>query len=106
MTLPDFLGQDRYGFIHITGHRIGLRHVVELFNDGYTAAMLLDHFPTLSLAQIYQVLAFYMDNKAEVDTYIQRGRQEMDRLAAVPQPGPSAAELRQRMETRRSKESA
>jgi uncharacterized protein (DUF433 family) len=88
MTLPDFLAQDKYGYIHLTGHRIGLRHVVDLYHEGYTPEMLVDHFPTLSLALIHKILGFYLENQAEVDAYIARCRQEIERQAAAPPQGP------------------
>jgi uncharacterized protein (DUF433 family) len=106
MNLPDFLARDRYGYIHLAGHRIGLRHVVELYQDGYTPEMLHDHFPTLPLALIYKVIAFYLENQTEVDAYIRQSRETLDREAAGPQQGPNATELRQRMEARQPKESA
>jgi uncharacterized protein (DUF433 family) len=106
MNLPDFLAQDRYGYIHLAGHRIGLRHVVELYNDGYTPEMLHDHFPTLPLALIHKAIAFYLENQAEVDAYVRQSGEALEREAAKPQEGPDAAELRRRMEARRSKESA
>jgi uncharacterized protein (DUF433 family) len=106
MNLPDFLSQDGHGYIHLTGHRIGLRHVVELYKDGYTPEMLHDHFPTLPLALIHKVIAFYLENTAEVDASIEQSRMALDRLAAGPQPGPDATELRRRMQARQPKESA
>ncbi len=106
MNLPDFLAQDKYGYIHLAGHRIGLMHVVDLYKEGYSPEMLLDHFPTLSLALIHKVIAFYLENQTEVDAYIAQGRAEIDRQAAAPQPGPDRAELRRRMEARRRAESA
>src|ERR1700693_241289 len=92
MTLPDFLAQDAYGYIHIAGHRIGLRHIVELYDDHYTPEMIHNHFPTLPLAIIHKVIAFYLENQGEVDTYVKAGQEAIERLAAVPQTGPSAAE--------------
>jgi len=106
MTLPDFLAEDRYGYIHLAGHRIGLRHVVDLYNKSYTPEMLVDHFPTLSLPVVNEVIAFYVKNRAEVDAYILRSRQALDLQASGPQQGPDAAELRRRMEAPRPKESA
>ncbi|SRR5260370_42665710 len=106
MNLPDFLAEDRHGYIHIAGHRIGLRHVVDLYNDGYTPEMLKDQFPTLPLALVHKVIAFYLENQAGADAYISRSRQALDAQAAGPQHGPDAAELRRRMEARRPKESA
>lgn len=106
MNLPDFLAQDRYGYIHLAGHRIGLRHVVELYNDGYTPEMLHDHFPTVPLALIHKVIAFYLENQTEADAYICQSRETLDREAAKSSEGPDAAELRKRMEARQPKESA
>src|SRR5437879_1977221 len=106
MNLPDFLAQDKFGYIYLAGHRIGLMHVMDLYKDGYCPEMLLDHFPTLSLALIHKVIAFYLENQAEVDAYIAQCRVEIDRQAATPQPGPDRAELRRRMEARRRAESA
>jgi uncharacterized protein (DUF433 family) len=106
MTLPDFLEQDRYGYIHIAGHRVGLRHVVEQYNGGATPEALHDHFPTLPLELIDKAIAFYLENRDDVDANIRQSRESLDRLAAGPQPGPDAAELRRRMDARRPKESA
>ncbi len=106
MNLPDFLTRDRYGCIHLAGHRVGLRHVVELYNDRYTPEMIHDHFPTLPLALIHKVIACYLENQAEVDAYVRQSREALERQAASPQPGPDAAELRRRMEAKRPRESA
>jgi hypothetical protein len=106
MDLPDFLAQDRYGFILLASHRIGLRRVVELYNDAFTPEMLHDHFPTLPLALVHKVIAFYLENHAAVDAYIRQSREALDRQAAGPHQGPDAAELRRRMEAQRPKESA
>src|SRR5262245_19623851 len=107
MTLPDFLTEDPNGFIHVTGHRIGLMHIVDLYRDErYTPELLEDHFPTLSLANIHKVIAFYLDNKAEVDAYCKAEREGIDRQMAQPNKGPSSQELQRRMEARRKAQSA
>jgi uncharacterized protein (DUF433 family) len=106
MNLPEFLAEDRYGFIHVAGHRVGLNHIVHYYNDRYAPEMLQDQFPTLSLALIHKVIAFYLDNTAIVDEYMLRCRAEIDRQAAAAQSGPDAAELQRRMAAKRSRESA
>lgn len=106
MNLPDFLTNDTEGEIRLTGHRIGLYHVVQHYNDGDSPEMLASRYPSLPLALIYKVIAFYLDNQPEVDAYVvdesnaltmqRRGGKELDvnalrrRLAlngpTVPEP--------------------
>jgi uncharacterized protein (DUF433 family) len=106
MDLPEFLTQDKFGYIHPVGHRVGIRHVLELYRDGYTADRLVDEFPTLSLTLIRDIIAFYEANRAEVDAYIARCQAEVARQAAAPRQGPDAAELGRRMEALRREKSA
>jgi hypothetical protein len=73
-----------------------LRHIIELYREGYRPEQLVDHFPTLSLALVHKVIAFYLDNRAEVDSYIAQSLAEIERLAAASSEGPSQAELRRR----------
>jgi uncharacterized protein (DUF433 family) len=70
MHLPDFLTCQPTGEIRLTGHRIGVYHVVHYYNNGYSAEMLACQYPTLSLALIHKVIAFYLENKAEVGSYV------------------------------------
>ena len=72
MTLPDFLHEAQYGEILLTGHRIGLFHVVKFYNEGYSPEMLVCEFPTLPLALVHKVIAFYLENQKEVDEYVAR----------------------------------
>src|SRR5438128_1106897 len=99
MNLPDFLAQDKYGYIHLAGHRIGLRHVVDLYNERYSREMLLDDFPTLPLVLIQKVIAFYVANKADVDAYVAREKAEIEKQRAQASQGPDLAELRRRYES-------
>lgn len=71
MKLPDCLTEDSYGAIRVTGRRISLYLLVYYYRDeGYTPEKLHEEFSTLSPELINQVLAFYHENKAEVDAYM------------------------------------
>ena len=37
-------------------------------------------FPTVSESQIKEILAWYFDNKADVDEYIRQGEEEAERI--------------------------
>jgi uncharacterized protein (DUF433 family) len=106
MTLPDFLTEWPHGEIVLTGHRVGLYHIVKYYNEGYSPEMLHEQFPTVPLERIEKVLAFYQQNQAEVDAYVAERRAEIERQAALPQGGPSHEELKRRLAARRPAESA
>lgn len=106
MTLPDFLLEDALGEIRIVGHRIGLYHIVRHYNEGYSPEMLQEQFPTLSLATIHKVIAYYLDNFDEANAYVARCRAEIDRQATELPRGPSMDELRKRLAAQRKAESA
>src|SRR6266516_3509643 len=85
MNLPDFLTTDGYGFVRVVGHRIGLNHVVNLYNEGHSAEQILEDLDTLSVPLINQVIAFYQAHKVEVDAYIAEHDAEVERqIAAAP----------------------
>lgn len=100
MTLPDFLTRDPDGFIHVSGHRIGLEHLVHDYNQGYSAEMLACEYPTLSLAVIHKILGFYLETQGDVDGYVARCTQESEQHRLAAQPGPGITELRRRLQQR------
>jgi uncharacterized protein (DUF433 family) len=79
MQLPDFLTEVPFGETRLTGHRIGLYHVLHDYREGYSPERLHEEFPSLSLELIHKVLAFYRDHQAEVDAYMARCRAESER---------------------------
>jgi uncharacterized protein (DUF433 family) len=81
MRLPEFL-DERDGEVRLVGHRLSLFHLLEFYNEGYSAEMLLGQFPSLSMAEIHKVLAFYWENKAAVDAVLAETRQRLDALRA------------------------
>jgi uncharacterized protein (DUF433 family) len=70
MVLPDFLTKSADGEIRLSGHRIGLYHLVERYNEGDSAEMIASRYPTLPLALVHRTIAFYLDNRTEVDAYV------------------------------------
>ena len=97
MILPDFLAQDPDGFIHVSGHRIGIEHLVHYYNEGYSPEMLACEYPTLGLSLIHRVIAFYLDHRDEIDQYVARNQAQIDRQRGTAARGPSLTELRERL---------
>src|ERR1043166_5183784 len=98
MKLPEFLREAPYGEILLTGSRIGLYHVVTYHNLGESAEQLAERWDTVSLDHIRKVLAFYYENKEEVDAYVAHEQAEIDRQRATTPRKIDWDELRRRME--------
>lgn len=102
MQLPDFLNQDKFGWIHIAGHRIGLTDVVYFYREGDSPEMLHARFPTVPVPTFYKVIAFYLENQREADGYVDDELAEEARQRAnAPQHGPTLEELKRRREAQR-----
>jgi len=104
MELPAFLTRHKYGEIRLTGHRIGLLHVVESYNEGMSAEQVAEFFPSLSLPLVRDVITYYQQNRAEVDAYVAACRAEIDRQAAETPPAPDLAEMHRRLAAKRQAE--
>ena len=100
MKLPSFLVQDGFGGVLFKAHRINLEHLVFFYNQGHSAEMLAEQFPTLELPVIHKAIAFYLENQEEVDRYAERCWKEMDRQRRTAKKGPSMAELRRRFKAK------
>ena len=84
------------GEIRFVGSRIDLYHVVEVYNQGFSAEMIAGQFPTLPLALIHKVIGFYLENRADVDAYVVGVRAELEQQAAT-RKHVNLTELRERM---------
>src|SRR5439155_8473648 len=102
MTLPDFLTQHAGGEIRLTGHRIGLFHLIHYYNEGYSPEMLVCQYPTLPLSLVHKVLAWYLENQREADRYLADCAAELAGQRAANPKRLDLASLRQRLERSRS----
>jgi uncharacterized protein (DUF433 family) len=65
--------------IRIKGHRISIEKVIELFNAGVSAELIQQvHYPTLTLDEVEATIAYYRQNKNEVEAYFDRSRKIED----------------------------
>ncbi len=50
--------------------RVLLSSVIWAFQQGETPEQIVDSFDTLSLADVYAVIAYYLNHREQVDTYL------------------------------------
>jgi uncharacterized protein (DUF433 family) len=62
----------RGGNVRIEGTRIGVHDVVGLLQNGETVDSVLNCFPDVTRAKVYECLAYYEDHRGEIDLLIAR----------------------------------
>jgi uncharacterized protein (DUF433 family) len=102
MELPEFLSIDDGDFIHVTGRRVGLHHVVRAYNEGLSPEEIAFEFPSLQLAIVHKIIAYYLEHRQDVGKYIAGHDRTIAEQIAHAQPGPTIAELRSRLAKRHS----
>jgi uncharacterized protein (DUF433 family) len=81
---PVPLRVDDTGTIRVANTRITLDVLLGFLLAGVTPEQMVsaDYYPAMALADVHAILAYYYRHKAEIDEYLQRRREEADRLQA------------------------
>jgi uncharacterized protein (DUF433 family) len=64
--------EERGGGYYVAGSRVSLASVIFGFRDGASPETIRQNFPSLSLAQVYGAIAFYLSHPDESEAYLQR----------------------------------
>ena len=104
IPLPEFLVRLPEGLIRVAGTRVSLDSVVRAFQDGATPEEICLDFPSLDLARVYSVLAYYLTRRETIDAYLlsQYRSAETTRHQLQARHSAFLAELRQRVAARRT----
>lgn len=90
------------GVIRIGHTRLRLDVVINAFNQGCSAEEIVMQFPTLDLAEAYEVIAFYLRNKEWVDAHVDNLRAIEEELEKQDYERYGVAELRNRLLARQA----
>jgi len=94
-TVP--LVQLETGGIRVRNSRVTLETIVHRMQMGDTAEEINDGFPTVSVSTIKEILAWYFDNKAEADEYLQQVEEEGERVRQWAESQPGYKEHREKL---------
>lgn len=83
----------------VRGSRVSLDSIVYAFRHGDSPETIRDHFPTLTLDQVYGAIAYYLAHQAQIDVYVQRGEELFEQARRAQ--GPISADLRARLDKAR-----
>ena len=79
------------GAVRIPGTRVSLDSIVACFQQGESPEQIADSFPTVTLAQVYGAIAYYLENQKLIVDHIAEVEREFERL--VPPLSESNPEL-------------
>lgn len=86
------------GALRIAGTRVGLEPIVAHLQEGQTPEQIARSFPTVTLAQVYGAIAYYLENKQLIDDYMTESQRELEQIPPLSQTNP---ELCARLEVAR-----
>lgn len=100
---PSVLRVDENGVARVGQSQVLLDVVIREFNNGAEPEAIARVFPTLNLADVYGVIAYYLRHRKEIDDYLQGRRAEADILRQeIEATQPSRVELRARLLARKA----
>jgi uncharacterized protein (DUF433 family) len=100
MELAEYIEQRNGGF-YVRGARVSLDSIVYAFKAGDSPETIRQNFSSLTLAQVYGAIAFYLSHEKEVEANIRRGEEEAKH--SVPHLSQSRPDLHARLELARGK---
>lgn len=99
-TIP--LSQDADGTVRVSGSRVTLETLVSAFKKGATAEQIQDSFPSLSLSQVYSVIAWYIDHENDAEEYLTERQSGADEIRQEIESQPGYSEFRENIRQRRA----
>ena len=96
--------QEREGEYYVTSTRVPVGVVIASWKRGTSPEHITEQFPTLSLADVYGVITYYLDHQRELEAHFSRIEEEYERarLASRAARPEFYADLHQRIEAWRA----
>ncbi len=69
-TIP--LAMDSAGVIRVGNTRVTLDTIIAGFKEGATAEEIAQQYPSVSLADVYYVIGYYLRRQSELEDYLKR----------------------------------
>lgn len=99
-TVPLVIDVD--GVIRVGKTRVTLDTVISAFLDGATAEEIIHQYPSLDLADVYSVIAYYLRRRTEIEAYLQRRREQAKKIRQQNESRFDPTGIRERLLARRA----
>lgn len=101
IDLPLTLDADQV--LRVGKTRVTFDSIIQAFLNGATPEEIVQRFPSVSLADSYAVIAYYLRNQAEMDSYLSKRRESADTIRNENEHRFDVAGLRSRLMDRKQK---
>lgn len=101
--LPLPLALDKNGVARVSGTRVTLDTVVRAFTRGATAEEITQQYPSLSLSDVYATISYYLQNRDEVEKYLEKRRKHAKAVKRENQKRFDQSGIRERLLARKNK---
>ena len=91
--------EERDGALKVAGTGVSLASIVISFTEGESPEKIVQSFPTLTLAQVYGAIAYYLGNEKLINDYIAEVQREFER--SIPPLSQTNPELFARLKAAR-----
>src|SRR6266496_2799795 len=93
--IPVVAGPD--GVMRVRGTRVTIDTILAAFSEGATAEEIVQQYPSVSLADVYQVIGYYLRHSSELDNYLERRRQVIGEIKKMNESKWSPDGIRDRL---------
>jgi uncharacterized protein (DUF433 family) len=80
VSMPEVLGGEPV----IKGTRIPVRTIVLTWRRGISPEEIPEHYPHITVAQVFEALSYYCDHQDEINDYIEKNRVPEDLVGRFP----------------------
>jgi uncharacterized protein (DUF433 family) len=92
------LHADDTGAIRVGNSRVLLEMVIRAFQDGASPESIVHRYSTLSLADVYNTIGYYLRHQAEVESYLKQREELADSIAQrISHTQPDLSSIRARL---------
>lgn len=96
------MAADLDGIVRISGTRVTLDTVVAAFDEGATAEEIAYQYPSLDLADVYAVIAYYLQHRPHVEAYLRQRQGQADEVRRQNEARFEAHGIRERLLAQRA----
>lgn len=97
LTLLVPLREEPTGVLRVGMSRVLLELVIEAYQQGESAASIVEMYPDLELGDVFAVLAYYLAHREDVEDYLRQCDEQAEairrQIDASQRPGPTKEEL-------------